>query len=152
MTMLAGIETTSYDPDREVEDAAGRMHITTRGVTVGPALSAWGEALPASQAAHEGCPRAEVRMSYYLSGNELLAGLWNACGMWDLAAGFDSVSDEVIRWHVTTSLFSAGGPGSIGVESLLAQIARERTTPRGQADYVAACRTIARVFGVAPGA
>lgn len=135
MTMFAGV-------DDDAAQSASRMHITPRGV-VAPGLSEWGETLSPQQAVREGCERAEVRLSLYLCGDDLLAGLWEVLEFWE-EGGIEGLSDDVIRWHVMSALLMAGGPGSPQV----AEIARDARAGHDSPEFATACRLIDRAFGL----
>jgi hypothetical protein len=114
---------------------------------VGPAgVSPWGEPMPPAQAAEEGQPRVEVRLSIGFTPEELLAGVWDCPGLWD--HDLERVAPEVARWYVVTTLVMSGGPQGPGVDGIVDRAYREGALPDRRAAHEQARALVERVFGV----
>ncbi|NYV76275.1 hypothetical protein [Streptomyces sp. UH6] len=139
MTMLAGSETTF---EQRMVQAADRMHVVPRGVT--PGVNSVGEDLGPGEA---GSPRIEVRMSLNLSGDDLLAALWDSAYYWEIPG---HLSVELVRWHAMSSLMTLGGPESDAVDRLVrdARAVSRRGDAEARAMYARAVADIERAFGI----
>jgi hypothetical protein len=149
MTILAGSESIPGSVAAGYAEAAARMHVVPRGPQHG--VSEFGETLPSSQAAQEGCERVETRLSLYLSADDLLAGLWDATALWESGPEvIEQMTPDQLRWHVLSSLVIAGGPGSPKVARLAAEARAcgRRGEPDVQRLVDAGRRAIERAFGI----
>ncbi|MEV6134321.1 hypothetical protein AB0M05_47290 [Streptomyces violaceusniger] len=106
--------------------------------------------MPQAQALEEGQPRVEVRLTLGLTPEELLAGAWEAQGLWEESCGPELVPVELVRWYVMSAVVMVGGPQGPGLRDAELTAYREGARPEGRVFHQAARELVYRAFGVWP--